>query len=77
MKRDVDKTFPFSFHIKLYLFEAAFTVFDLNPIDSLLHFCTLICILVNQSSSLRRSKLYEEIHLFKYIHVLKNFENYL
>lgn len=28
MKRDVDKTFPFSFRIKLYLVEAVFTVFD-------------------------------------------------
>lgn len=33
MKRDVDKTFPFSFRIKLYLVEAVFTAFDSSPID--------------------------------------------
>lgn len=33
MKRDVDKTFPFSFRIKLYLVETVFTVFDFSRID--------------------------------------------
>lgn len=43
MKRDVDKTFPFSFRIKLYLAEAVFTVFDLTRIDRRApQFCTLI-----------------------------------
>jgi len=35
MKRDVDKTFPLSFRIKLYLVETVFTVFDFSRINCL------------------------------------------